>query len=237
MSKPAAKATARARYLRGAKGKPTKVKLGGNAVPLRARQVPGATLRCIDLEKYFLDRYGPVLPDDDAGRADAEIMLNHIYYRQAIDRPWLMNDWLDRRGPSSLIGEERDAMIARVFRKPRKYTADRLAKELGLTYARRQRLGITTIGSVDVDAEQRKELQKVKKREHKAQKRRDAGCMTRSEYEGKSIARIAPWKALGLSRATYYRRGKQAASETKSHYAGDGLVSRISHAIVTVRVL
>ncbi|WP_426418460.1 hypothetical protein [Bradyrhizobium genosp. A] len=236
MSKPAAKATARARYLRSAKGKPTKVKLGGNAVPKRTRQVPGATLRCIDLEKYLRDRYGPVLPDDDAGRADAEIMLNHIFYRQAVDRPWLMNDWLDRCAPW-LIGEERETLIAKVFRKPRKYTADRLAKELGLTYARRQRLGITTIGSIDVDAEQRKELQKVKKREHKAQKRRDAGCMTRSEYEGNSIARIAPWEALGLSRATYYRRQQQAASEAKSHYAGDGLVSSISYAIVTVRAL
>lgn len=222
-------------YSRSRNGKPNRVKLGGKAVPKHVRTIPGATLRCDDLDRYFTDRYGPVLPDDDAGRADAQIMLNHIHYRQAVDRVWLMNDWLDRRTPW-LHGEEREAMIAGVFRKPMKYTADRLAGLLGLTYARRQRIGITTIGAIDVDAEQRKEMRKVKNKEQHAKRRRDTGRMSRDEYENSSITKIAPWKALGLSRATYYRREKQAANEAKTHYAADGLVSHISHALVTVRV-
>lgn len=32
--------------------------------------------------------------------------------------------------------------------------------------------------------------------------------MPRAEYEANSIAKAAPWEALGMSRATWYRRGK-----------------------------
>ena len=32
--------------------------------------------------------------------------------------------------------------------------------------------------------------------------------MPRAEYEANSIARAAPWEALGMSRATWYRKGK-----------------------------
>ena len=33
----------------------------------------------------------------------------------------------------------------------------------------------------------------------------------RAEYEAKSISRAKPWEALGMSRATWYRRGKPMA--------------------------
>lgn len=32
--------------------------------------------------------------------------------------------------------------------------------------------------------------------------------MPRDEYEAKSITRSSPWVALGMSRATWYRKGK-----------------------------
>jgi hypothetical protein len=33
----------------------------------------------------------------------------------------------------------------------------------------------------------------------------------RAEYEAQSISRTKPWEALGMSRATWYRKGKPAA--------------------------
>jgi predicted ArsR family transcriptional regulator len=32
----------------------------------------------------------------------------------------------------------------------------------------------------------------------------------RAEYEAQSLSRAKPWEALGMSRATWYRRGKPA---------------------------
>jgi transcriptional regulator with XRE-family HTH domain len=40
--------------------------------------------------------------------------------------------------------------------------------------------------------------------------------MPRAEYEANSIARAAPWEALGMSRATWYRKGKpMSASQSE----------------------
>lgn len=33
-------------------------------------------------------------------------------------------------------------------------------------------------------------------------------ALPRAEYEANSITRAAPWEALGMSRATWYRKGK-----------------------------
>jgi hypothetical protein len=219
--------SSRGMYARNRAGKPIKLKIGERRRPKRKRIIPQATLRCRDLDLYFDDRYGPVLPDDDAGREDVMIYLHHLAHRQG-DRQFLMHEWLDQRAPW-LVGSERKAYIAKAFHHAIRYTADVLAAKLGLTYARRQRLGITTIGSTDVLKEAREEQHKAKDRKGHEKKRRAAGCMTREEYEGQSTNRLKPWKAQGISRAAYYRREKQ-----KAHYAVDGLVSPIAHAVVTV---
>jgi hypothetical protein len=59
-----------------------------------------------------------------------------------------MHDWIDGRAPW-LAGEERAAFIRKAFASPIRYTADTLAEKLGLTFARRQRLTITTIGAIE----------------------------------------------------------------------------------------
>ena len=50
-------------------------------------------------------------------------------------------------------------------------------------------------------------------------------ALPRAQYLAESIARAAPWEALGMSRATWYRKGKpmsaplseQAPSQEKQH--------------------
>lgn len=154
-----------------------------------------------------MTRYGPIQTDDDAGMEDAILMLHHFALRQTADRQWEMNAWLDRRAPF-IAGEERKEVIAKVFRKPILFKPDTLATKLGLTYARRQRLGITTIGSIDMPAEARKEIRKEKARARKAAARRAAGCSSRTEYEADSLNQKKPWETQGMTRATWYRRKK-----------------------------
>jgi hypothetical protein len=117
--------------------------------------------------------------------------------------------------------EERKAFIRKAFRNPIRYRADTLAEKLGLTFARRQRLGIKTIGAIDMPAEAREEMRKAKTRERKRKARQHAGCMTRAEYEANSISRQKPWEAEGISQRTWYRR------QQKTHFAADGLVPRL----------
>jgi hypothetical protein len=87
---------------------------------------------------------------------------------------------------------------------------DALARRLRLGYAERQRLDIRLIGAHDVNRKQRAALAAERKRERDrrraAVKRRQQGRMSRAEYEAGSVNRQKPWKALGISRATYFRQ-------------------------------
>ncbi|WP_316205262.1 hypothetical protein [Bradyrhizobium sp. SZCCHNS3004] len=219
------------RFARNKAGKRIKLQVG-DAERKRSRKVPFATLRCNELDRYFDDRYGQVLPDDDAGRADVMIYLSHLAHRENIDRVRAMHTWLDRHAPW-LVDDERDGAIAKAFRLMTKYKPDTLAELFGLTYARRQRLKIRTIGAIDMPKKAREERRKAKARERKAAQRKAEGRMSRAEYEGESISKLQPWVAMGKSRAAYYREQKAA----KSPYAADTLVSPIASARVTIRIV
>jgi hypothetical protein len=87
----------------------------------------------------------------------------------------------------------------------KRLTADNLARFLGVTYAERQALRLTTIGSVNVGKRARKVLRKRQDRLAKERKRRAAGMRPQSE----SLSATKPWRGLGMSRAAWYRRNKQ----------------------------
>jgi hypothetical protein len=92
-------------------------------------------------------------------------------------------------------------------------SADNLARFLGVTYAVRQTLGLTTIGSADVGKRARRELRKRRHRLNSEARRRANGAIPRAEYEAKSVATQA--EAGGVSRMTIYRRRK-AAEQAKN---------------------
>jgi hypothetical protein len=83
-------------------------------------------------------------------------------------------------------------------------SADNLARFLGVTYAQRQALCLTTIGSVDVSKRARKVLRRDRDILAKEAKRRAAGMRPHSE----SLSATQPWRKLGMSRAAWYRRNK-----------------------------
>jgi hypothetical protein len=85
-------------------------------------------------------------------------------------------------------------------------SADNLAKFLGVTYAQRQALRITTIGSIDVKKRARKKLRKREDRLAAERKRRERGMRPQPE----SLSATQPWKELGMSRRTWERRRNMA---------------------------
>lgn len=180
----------------------------------RRRVSPRSAVRLRELERFFRYRYGDILPDDDAGRDDLLVAAHHIAttYR-APDRH--IRAWASLWAPW-LTEDELAALVRQVIQNPITWRADTLAWRIGLTDAVRTLLRITTIGAIDCNKDQRQQRRQQKKNAGKIARRREAGAISRPEYEAASAAQNEPWKALGMSRATWYRRGKpgQAPSGT-----------------------
>lgn len=162
-----------------------------------------AAVRVAELTRLFASRYGRQLPDDDSGRDDAFVMVNHLSLRPHAERriPLWLGLWAPWMGE-----DEINALIARVIAKPIRWRADKLARRLNLFEQERQKLVITTIGAVDVDKAARLARRREKARLRQKQQRRANGAQDRDEYEARSIARQKPWVTLGISRRTWYRR-------------------------------
>jgi hypothetical protein len=162
-----------------------------------------------EIARLFTYRYGGedyVLPDDDAGRDDALLMVHHqVKLAHGMARA---RNWLTTRCPW-MCSEEAEQIIARAHAQDWSFVADDLAERLGLTFAHRNALGITTIGAVDLDKAGRKSLRKVKDREYQATKRLSSGVTPRRL----SLSHTKPWVADGISRRTWERRRKKSESE------------------------
>ena len=91
-------------------------------------------------------------------------------------------------------------------------SADNLARWLGVTYERRQKLGLTTIGSTNVKKRARKELRKRRWRLNAERRRRDRGMRPQSQ----SLSRLKPWAAEGISRKTWERRRHRNMTRTRN---------------------
>lgn len=161
-------------------------------------------LRLHELARLLASRYrGTQLPDDDSGRDDIEPVLHHIAgLTQAARRAgyWLdlWAPWMDRAESQTII----TAGIASA----RAWTADQLAWRYRVTREEREMLGLRTIGAIDQGKAARTQRRKHRDRQRKANARRAAGMLPRSEYEGAATERAKPWIAEGISRRTWYRR-------------------------------
>jgi hypothetical protein len=167
-----------------------------------------AIFRRAEIDRLFADRYGPILPDDDAGRADLLIMLHHFATGPGHSAERLAKKWAAARAPW-LPEWELEPLLKEAMANPRRWRADELGKELGLTATTRQFLRIRTIGACDMSKRDRQRLRKERKRFKEAERRRAKGMTSRSV----SLSRLEPWKAEGISRRTWYRRQAAAKAE------------------------
>jgi hypothetical protein len=144
------------------------------------------------------------------GAADTEDLSRWLiawvwHNRKAKDQIWSLMECAKNMGRK--ITEAEASAITEEASITRKHlSADNLARFLGVTFEQRQRLGLTTIGSVNVKKRARRELRRRNNRLAKEAKRRAKGMRSRAEYEGNSLSATRPWEAMNMSRRTWERR-------------------------------
>jgi hypothetical protein len=127
----------------------------------------------------------------------------HWYNPKASDPIWSLMEAAKRMGGQLTEAQAADITEeASIIRKC--WSADNLARFLGVTYEQRQALHLTTIGSVNVGRRARKELRKRSDRLAKERLRRARGMRPQST----SLSATKPWRKEGMSRAAWYRRNK-----------------------------
>jgi hypothetical protein len=127
----------------------------------------------------------------------------HWHNGKANDPIWSLMEAAKRMG-GEITEAEASAITEEASITRKRLSADNLARFLGVTYAQRQALRLTTIGSVNVKRRARVELRKRSDRLYQECKRRASGARAQSQ----SLCRTQPWKELGMSRRTWYRRNK-----------------------------
>jgi hypothetical protein len=159
--------------------------------------------RIRDLSILFTARYGgELLPDDDSGRGDLEIIAHHLAHLSEPARR--IRSWAELRAPWIASGELA-SIIDQVLERPIRWKADTIARKLNVTAAERAARNITTIGAIDETAEQREAKRKQTNRDRMAAKRRAAGIAPRVRFEPGS----KPWEIAGISESTWRRRRRK----------------------------
>src|SRR5262249_53724486 len=111
--------------------------------------------RLRDLDRLFMHRYGvSTLPDDDAGRADLAVALDHLKRRP--DAPLILKKWVASRTPW-LDDQEFETMLREAGQI---WTATELGTHLGLTDDERMKLKISTIAPGGLTKQQWENMRK-----------------------------------------------------------------------------
>ena len=168
------------------------------------------TLRCLlvgNLLKLFRHRYGPTLPDDDAGRDDLRPLL-YVCSLARFDPEMKMRNqietvarWMRAAEAKEMIEYEMHLTVG-----GRRLSAKQIGERVNLKNADRERLKLWQIAVVDMTAEQIVEQKKAKDRARK----RKRSKRTRAEYLAASLTTSKPWEANGISRRTWERRRRVA---------------------------
>jgi hypothetical protein len=178
-----------------------------------------------DLRKLFRERWGPILPDDDAGREDLRELLLPISLGpyEAVKRPRAIEMW----GPNDRMRheievsapwmpqDEAQALIDEINQMPlwqRKPKARTLGERLNVTYGKREELHLRTILPVDVTDAGMALIRKRKKRKRDKLRRLKRGQQSRADYlAANNKSKEQPWIKAGKSRASWYRQQRETS--------------------------
>ena len=148
----------------------------------------------------------------DLGPAEIDYPRHLVLWAQALpenaDRMIGILRNASRRMRHEITEDESRDIIEKARSTSRPRTPDGWARALGLTYARRQRIGITTIGAIDVNKRQRTHLRKLRENERYRRRRQALGATPRTQ----SLSALKPWAAEGISRRTWERRRRADAN-------------------------
>jgi hypothetical protein len=160
-----------------------------------------------ELQLIYRDGWG-TLDDDQHGRALFSILLHTIANTVGNVAAKMTAAW--REFAPWLPAAEMARLADEAVAVRRRWTADKLAQRIGLTYADRQRLRITMIGAIDMPKAERDRLRKERAVIAKREKRRAGGARTRAEYEANARALRAEAKALGILPDALRKRQQRA---------------------------
>jgi hypothetical protein len=191
-------------------------KLSVAAIPRKARRRSKFNFSAKRRQEIVLHaRYVGAAETADFGRW---LIAWYWHNPKAIDPIWSLMEAAKRMG--GRITEAEASVIAEAASIRRKHlSADNLARFLGITYAQRQALQLTTIGSINVKRRARKELRRRRWRLNAQRRRREQGARPQSE----SLSQTRPWEAENMSRAKWYRRrtvSRETTSSTPSLESG-----------------
>lgn len=162
------------------------------------------TLRTAELERLYRHRFGGRFPANNIGIAALVVMAEHHIQR---NRHEIVVGWIKSRAP--WVDDVYAEGIARkAAERTSRQTAGALGWRIGLTLEERRRLRIRTIRAVGQTDENMAADRKARDREEKERQRRRAGVKEREQWEAESKAQTKPWEAMGMSRATWYRKGR-----------------------------
>lgn len=106
----------------------------------------------------------------------------------------------------------------------REARGDGLGRLVGLTSEERILCRIRSILAIDETDDERKTRNAETKRErdrNRQREKRDGKCLSRERYESGSVNRSRPWEAVGISRATYFRRRAKPSAQRDATMATD----------------
>jgi hypothetical protein len=155
---------------------------------------------------------------------DRPLIAWHWHNQKAKDPIWSLIEAARQMG-GDISEAEAVEITQQASAYPKRLSADALGAWLGVTYAQREVLRITTIGAANVKKRARKDLRKRKDRLYQEQKRRERGARPQAQ----SLSRTKPWEAAKMSRARWYRQQKLRRETTSSApiflYLADSFVS------------
>ncbi|MCO6052324.1 hypothetical protein NGM99_21270 [Mesorhizobium sp. RP14(2022)] len=175
--------------------------------------------RMIDINRLIAHRYGTTIPEHDDPRDPFLFVVAHLIHAE-VDNPTsrteLLGNWWASVAPWADAHQQATDTLAVMHPRRKHMTDAKAGRMLRLTIEERETLGITTMSPSDMTALAFKKRQKAIKRERDrhsaARKRANAG----SRPQAASQERAEPWKALGCSRSTYFRRKAASRGETGS---------------------
>jgi hypothetical protein len=172
------------------------------------RRFDPRAIRLAELCRLIRHRHGDTLPDSKLGRSTIFVLCNHLamlpgkQHDRVAARVEELAPWMPE--------DEATGIITAITSKPRRYKAQTIGNVLGLTWAEKIVLGITTIRATDEPTKAEKQ------RIRQERKRRKAGATPRSAC----AERNKPWVVLGISRATYYRHRETNSSRAYTSLRG-----------------
>lgn len=178
----------------------------------RERPKPSfAGLRLDAIRKLIQGRHGRPVDTDDGELYLLAALPHLVALAEARGRSVDARFWCEELAPR--VAAERDptwfAQLEREFTICRRQlTADGIADLLRVTAEEVKRYKLRTFGAIDRRKAQRKAERKAANRAYQKQKRAINGAIPREQ----SRAKTKPWAACGMSRAKWYRSGRETIS-------------------------